>query len=49
VTHTQATRALRRHADKKKAKTYRGFFKNAEKDIFLGVTTPKMRQVAKEF
>lgn len=49
MTLSQAQKALRRHADAKKAKTYRGFFKNAEKDVFLGVTTPKMREVAKIF
>lgn len=49
ATLREAARALRRHANPKKAKTYRGFFKNAEKDIFLGVATPLMRQVAKAF
>jgi len=49
VTLSKAKRALRRHADAKKAKTYRGFFKNAEKDVFLGVTTPKMREVSRAF
>jgi 3-methyladenine DNA glycosylase AlkD len=48
-THTQALKALRRHADAKKALTYRGFFKNSKNDIFLGVTTPKMREVSKNF
>ena len=48
-THTHAKRALRRHANPQKAKTYRGFFKNAEKDIFLGVTAPLVEQTAKDF
>jgi 3-methyladenine DNA glycosylase AlkD len=48
-TYSEAKKALRRHADPKKAKTYRGFFKNAEKDIFLGVTAPLMNQIAKGF
>lgn len=47
--YAQAKKALRRHANPQKAKTYRGFFKNAEKDVFLGVTAPLMRQVAKDF
>jgi 3-methyladenine DNA glycosylase AlkD len=48
-TFKQAQKALRRHTDPKKAKTYRGFFKNAEKDIFLGVTAPLVEQTAKAF
>jgi 3-methyladenine DNA glycosylase AlkD len=48
-THTLARQALRRHANPQKAKTYRGFFKNAEKDIFLGVTAPLVEQTAKDF
>jgi 3-methyladenine DNA glycosylase AlkD len=48
-TYLSAKKALRRHADPKKAQTYRGFFKNAEKDIFLGVTAPLMDQIAKAF
>ncbi len=47
--HAFAKRALRRHANPQKAKTYRGFFKNAEKDIFLGVTAPLVEGVAKDF
>ena len=47
--HALAKRALRRHANPQKAKTYRGFFKNAEKDIFLGVTAPLVEQTAKDF
>jgi 3-methyladenine DNA glycosylase AlkD len=48
-TYSEAKRALRRHANAKKAVTYRGFFKNAEKDIFLGVSAPLMKQIAKDF
>jgi len=47
--HSLAKRALRRHANPLKAKTYRGFFKNAEKDIFLGVTASLVEQTAKDF
>jgi 3-methyladenine DNA glycosylase AlkD len=49
ITYSKARQALRRHANPKKAKTYRGFFKNAEKDIFLGVTAPLMDRIAKDF
>lgn len=49
MSYAKAVRALRRHADKKKAATYRGFFKNSAKDLFLGVTTPQVRRVAGEF
>ncbi len=48
-TYLKARQALRRHANSQKAKTYRGFFKNAEKDIFLGVTAPLMDRIAKDF
>jgi 3-methyladenine DNA glycosylase AlkD len=46
--------ALRRHRDDKKAKVLRSFFKTgrgeyAEGDIFLGVTVPVLRKLAKEF
>ncbi len=43
----KARKHLRTHADAKKAVTYRGFFKTAENDTFLGVTAPLMRTVAK--
>ena len=47
-------RALRRHRNKEKAKTFRRFFKTgpgeyAEGDIFLGVTVPVLRRLAKQF
>ena len=46
--------ALRQYQDKKKAKVLRGFFKTgpgeyAEGDIFLGVTVPVLRKLAREF
>jgi len=49
MTAAAARKALRRHANPKKAVTYRGFFKDSKNDVFLGVTTPLMRGVAKEF
>jgi len=47
-------RSLRRHRDKEKAKVLQGFFKTgsgqyAEGDIFLGVTVPVLRTLAKQF
>lgn len=48
-TYYEAKKNLRRHANPKKAKTYKGFFKDAEKDIFLGVTAPLMDRIAKDF
>ncbi len=46
--------ALRRHQDEEKAKVLRRFFKTgigeyAEGDIFLGITVPVLRKLAKEF
>ncbi len=49
MTLPKARAALRQHADAVKAKTYAGFFKDLAGDEFLGVTTPLMRKVAKEY
>lgn len=49
MTLAKARAALRVHADAVKAKTYAGFFKDLAGDEFLGVTTPLMRKVAKEY
>jgi len=40
---------LRRHADLKRAKVSRWYFKNPGDDIFLGVSTPLLRVLAREF
>lgn len=45
----KARAALRSHANAVKAKTYAGFFKDLAGDEFLGVTTPQLRLIAKEF
>lgn len=47
-------KALRKYADKEKAKVLRGFFKTkpgeyGEGDIFLGVTVPLVRNIVKQF
>lgn len=47
--YREAARALRRHADPKRAKVYRWYFKNPGDDIFLGVSTPLLRALAREF
>lgn len=48
MTLSHARKTLRAHADPQKARTHRTFFKQTT-DIFLGVSTPKMRQIAREF
>jgi 3-methyladenine DNA glycosylase AlkD len=47
--YTKAAHALRAHADPRKAKVYRWYFKHVDDDIFLGVTTPILRSLAREF
>jgi 3-methyladenine DNA glycosylase AlkD len=44
-----ARHALQQLADSVKAQTQRTFFKNCTDDIFLGVPTPSVRRLAKEF
>ena len=44
----RARKALRALADPHKARVHRGFFKKTD-DFFLGVTTPQIRQLAREF
>jgi 3-methyladenine DNA glycosylase AlkD len=47
--YTKVARALRRHADSHKAAVSRGFFKDPGNDLFLGVRTPEIRRLAREF
>src|SRR5271170_5104375 len=44
-----ARQALHQLSDPARAKVQRGFFKNSGEDIFLGVPTPSLRKIAKEF
>lgn len=47
--YTNAMRALRPHADPARARGSSAYFKNAKDDIFLGISTPVLRKIAKEF
>jgi 3-methyladenine DNA glycosylase AlkD len=44
-----ARQALHQLSDPARAKVQRGFFKNSDEDVFLGVPTPSLRRIAKEF
>jgi 3-methyladenine DNA glycosylase AlkD len=48
MTLNHVRKALRAHANRRKAVVHRGFFK-ATDDIFLGVSTPKLHRIAREF
>lgn len=48
MTLERARKALCGYADPRKARVYRGYFKETT-DVFLGVSTLKMRRVAREF
>lgn len=48
ITLTGARKALRALADPRKARVQRGFFKETD-DVFLGVATPKIRPLAREY
>src|SRR5579863_605932 len=48
LTMPNARKALRALADPRKARVHRGFFKETD-DIFLGVTSPQIRQLARQF
>ncbi len=48
-TAQQAVQVLRAHANPVKAKTSASFFKDSGKDVFLGVPTPVLRKLAKQF
>lgn len=48
VTLAKARRSLRSLANPRKALVFRGFFKETD-DVFLGVTTPQIRNLAREY
>lgn len=48
MTLHHARKSLRAHADPQKARVHRTFFKQTT-EIFLGVSTPKLRRIAREF
>jgi 3-methyladenine DNA glycosylase AlkD len=49
IGYTKAARALRAHGSPEKAQVYRRYFKNVDDDLFLGVSTPIQRRLAREF
>jgi 3-methyladenine DNA glycosylase AlkD len=49
IDYAKAARVLGNHANPAKASIYRGFFKDTSGEIFLGVTTPRLRTIAREF
>jgi 3-methyladenine DNA glycosylase AlkD len=49
IGYTKAVRALHRHADPAKSAVHRWYFKGAGDEIFLGITVPILRQVARQF
>lgn len=48
VTLENAQKSLRSLADARKARTHRGFFKKND-DVFLGVTTPQIRNLSRQY
>ena len=49
IVYTNAVRALHSCANPQRARVYRSYFKDPSQDIFLGVSTHEMRQVATQF
>jgi 3-methyladenine DNA glycosylase AlkD len=49
IVYTKAVRVLRSHANPERAQVYRWYFKDPGQDVFLGVSTKEMRQVAREY
>jgi 3-methyladenine DNA glycosylase AlkD len=49
IDYRNAARALRLHANSQKAAIYRRYFKDTTGEAFLGVTTPVLRRIAREF
>jgi 3-methyladenine DNA glycosylase AlkD len=49
IGYTKAARALRQRGNPERAAVYRWYFKSAGDDVFLGVATPVLRELAREF
>jgi DNA alkylation repair enzyme len=49
IGYTKVARALRRRGNPERAAVYRWYFKSAGDDVFLGVATPVLRELAREF
>src|SRR5438270_2616507 len=49
IEYNSAGRALRALADPRRAAVSSGYFKDSRGDIFLGVSTPLLRKLAKDF
>src|SRR5438132_1164088 len=49
IEYNSAGRALRVLADPRRAAVSSGYFKDSRGDIFLGVSTPLLRKLAKDF
>jgi 3-methyladenine DNA glycosylase AlkD len=47
--YISAAKALRAHADPVRSASYRSFFKDSRNDHFLGIPTPVLRRLAKDF
>jgi len=47
--YKKAVLALRAHADPRKAQISRGYFKDAGEDVFLGVNSPTIRKLSRQF
>jgi 3-methyladenine DNA glycosylase AlkD len=48
-TYKDASHALHSQADPAKAVVSRGYFKDSSQDVFLGVSTPRLRIMAREY
>lgn len=49
INYRRVSRALRVQRDPRKAATYRSYFKDTTGEVFLGVSTPILRRMAREF
>ncbi|HEV3316281.1 MAG TPA: DNA alkylation repair protein [Candidatus Angelobacter sp.] len=49
MTYKHASQALHSHANPARTLVSRRYFKNSSQDVFLGVTTPQLRIIAREY